>query len=134
MENRIRKIRKEKGIAGTTVADILGITPQYYYEIERGKKRLSANMATELAAYFGVKIDYLLGQIEENEQTNSSVSANTINSNYSIDELRILDEMKKFPVFFNDLASDPSKLKKVIKMWEFIKQDIENDDDEEPEE
>lgn len=51
----------------------------------------------------------------------------------SLDDLQVLKEMKKYPVFFNDLAADPSKIKKVIKMWEFIKSDIENDDDEEPE-
>ncbi|WP_411503454.1 helix-turn-helix domain-containing protein [Brevibacillus centrosporus] len=51
----------------------------------------------------------------------------------SLDDLQVLNQMKKYPVFFNDLASDPAKLKKVIKMWEFIQSDIENDNDEEPE-
>jgi len=49
------------------------------------------------------------------------------------EELTVFQELKKYTVFFNDLASDPSKIKKVIKMWEFMKSKIENDNDEEPE-
>ncbi|WP_308460930.1 HNH endonuclease [Brevibacillus formosus] len=54
-------------------------------------------------------------------------------SNLSDQEIYVLEELKKYPVFFNDLASDPSKIKKVIKMWEFMKSEFENDNDEEPE-
>ncbi|MDB5053258.1 MAG: ansR3 [Bacilli bacterium] len=64
MENRVREVRREKNIPGTEVAELLNITPQYYYEIERGKKRLSAEMAARLAEYFGVTVDYLLGVSE----------------------------------------------------------------------
>ncbi len=61
MENNIRKLRKERNMTGTKLAEMLSITPTYFYELERGKKRLSAEMASKLAEIFGVSIDYLLG-------------------------------------------------------------------------
>ncbi|MGN7470379.1 helix-turn-helix domain-containing protein [Brevibacillus sp. SAFN-007a] len=67
MGNRIREIRKAKGIPGTTIAESLGITPQYYYEIERGKKRLSADMASKLADILKTNTDYLLGRTDDPE-------------------------------------------------------------------
>lgn len=66
MENNIRKLRNERGLKGTKLADLLNITPTYFYEIERGKKRLSADMASKLAEIFGVSVDHLLGRTEEN--------------------------------------------------------------------
>jgi transcriptional regulator with XRE-family HTH domain len=62
LESRLRKIRKERKLPGTEVAKRLNITSQYYYEIERGKKRMSAAMAARLAEMFGVTTDYLLGR------------------------------------------------------------------------
>ncbi|GEM_PF-760962 len=49
-------------MSGTDVAKRLNITSQYYYEIERGKKRMSGEMAARLAEMFGVTTDYLLGR------------------------------------------------------------------------
>jgi len=60
MENNIRRLRKERNMSGTTIAEMLSITPTYFYELERSKKRLSAEMALKLASIFGVSIDYLL--------------------------------------------------------------------------
>jgi transcriptional regulator with XRE-family HTH domain len=37
-QSRIRLIRRQRNISGTKVAEMLGISAQYYYEIERGKK------------------------------------------------------------------------------------------------
>ncbi|KLU61468.1 hypothetical protein CEB3_c21470 [Peptococcaceae bacterium CEB3] len=59
-ENRIRQVRLEKDLSGIQIAKILGISRQYYYDIERGKRTLSAEMAVQLADYFSVSLDYLL--------------------------------------------------------------------------
>ncbi|MDO3678671.1 helix-turn-helix domain-containing protein [Paenibacillus ehimensis] len=75
MGNRVRDIRKARNMAGTVVAELLNITPQYYYEIERGKKRLSADMAGKLAAHFQVTTDYLLGLSDEPSPNASAMEA-----------------------------------------------------------
>jgi transcriptional regulator with XRE-family HTH domain len=61
-EYRIREIRQKRDISGVEVANKLGISPQYYYDIERGKKNLSADNAVQLADIFKVTLDYLLGK------------------------------------------------------------------------
>jgi transcriptional regulator with XRE-family HTH domain len=72
-KHRIREIREKvrdkngKKLSGIAVAKMLGITPQYYYEIERGEKNLSAEMAARLAEIFGVTTDYLLGRTDESK-------------------------------------------------------------------
>lgn len=66
-ENRIRQIRRINGLSGTKIADKLGISAQYYYDIEKGKRNLSAEMAAKLAEIFGVSTDYLLGISDEKE-------------------------------------------------------------------
>lgn len=62
---RIRDLRKNKGVSGTFVADKLGISPQYYYDIERGKKKLSAKMVSEIADIFETNTEYLLGRSDD---------------------------------------------------------------------
>lgn len=63
-QSRIRLIRRQKDISGTKVAEMLGISAQYYYDIEKGKRNLSAEMAARLAEIFGVTTDYLLGRTD----------------------------------------------------------------------
>jgi transcriptional regulator with XRE-family HTH domain len=64
-KSRIRSIRRQKDLSGTKVAEMLGISAQYYYDIEKGKRNLSAEMAARLAEIFGVTTDYLLGRTDE---------------------------------------------------------------------
>lgn len=61
---RIREIREAKKLSGIEVAQNLNISPQYYYDIEKGKRNLSADIASKLASYFDVSIDYLLGRTD----------------------------------------------------------------------
>lgn len=60
-EYRIRGTRKMRKMSGTEVASKLGISPQYYYDIEKGKKGLSADNALKLADIFNVTLEFLLG-------------------------------------------------------------------------
>ncbi|MGF7046339.1 transcriptional regulator with XRE-family HTH domain [Paenibacillus sp. DS2015] len=65
MDSIIKSIRKERKMSGTEVADRIGISAQYYYDIEKGAKKLSADNAAKLAEIFGVSVDYLLGLKDE---------------------------------------------------------------------
>lgn len=65
--SRIREIRESLKMSGTRVAKQLNITPQYYYDIERGKRGLSAEIVSQLVDIFHVSADYLLGKSEYNE-------------------------------------------------------------------
>lgn len=59
---RIRQIRRMRDLSGEEVSKKLGISAQYYYNIERGRRKLSAENAVKLADVFEVPLDYLLGQ------------------------------------------------------------------------
>lgn len=59
---RIRAIRRGKKLSGVEVAKRLDMSPQHYYDIEKGNNGLSAENAVKLADIFGVSLDYLLGQ------------------------------------------------------------------------
>jgi transcriptional regulator with XRE-family HTH domain len=68
-EYRIRGTRKMRKMSGTVVAKRLGISPQYYYDLEKGTKSLSTEYALQLADIFNVSLEFLLGlppQKEEN--------------------------------------------------------------------
>lgn len=69
--NRIRELRKLKDLSGVDVAEYLGITPQYLYNLEKGTRSLSTEIASKLAEYFNVSVDYLLGRsVEKSSKTN----------------------------------------------------------------
>jgi len=79
--HKIKEIRKStlnktgKKISGISIADKLGITPQYYYDIERGTRTLSAEHAVKIADILGVSVDYLLGLTDNNDTIPSWATA-----------------------------------------------------------
>ncbi len=59
--NRIRELRESRNLSGTKLAEMLGVSPQYLYDLEKGERRLNESLMRRLAAIFGVSVDYLLG-------------------------------------------------------------------------
>lgn len=55
------ELRKEKGLTQQQVADYLKIDRSNYSKYERGKLEVSLYMLRELAKFYGVTTDYLLG-------------------------------------------------------------------------
>ena len=69
MSNRLKKLRKEKGLTQADLAKVLNTNQSQYGKYENGKTNLSLENTKILAEYFGVSIPYLLGY-EENFTTN----------------------------------------------------------------
>ena len=67
MSNRLKKLRKEKGLTQADLAKVLTTNQSRYGKYENGKTNLSIENAKKVAKYFGVTIDYLLGS--ESDQT-----------------------------------------------------------------
>jgi len=62
MKTRLRELRATKGLSQTALADQIGKTDRSVFsKIESGKRKLLAEEAIELAEFFGVSVDYLLG-------------------------------------------------------------------------
>lgn len=63
-KNRIKELREAQGISGTKLAELLHISPQYLYDLERGERRLNEDTVVKLAEVFNVTTDYILGRDE----------------------------------------------------------------------
>ncbi|NLA10794.1 MAG: helix-turn-helix transcriptional regulator [Firmicutes bacterium] len=59
--NKLKEIRIAKKMSGVDVANAINITPQYYYELEKGKKRLNEDLLRKLAVLFECTVDCILG-------------------------------------------------------------------------
>lgn len=69
MSNRLKKLRKEKGLTQADLAKVLNTNQSQYGKYENGKTNLSLENAQILSEYFGVSIPYLLGY-EDNSMAN----------------------------------------------------------------
>ncbi|WP_447584374.1 helix-turn-helix transcriptional regulator [Streptococcus pasteurianus] len=59
--NRLKELRKEKGLTQQGLADEIGITKRTYIYWEQGERQIKPDKAEKLADFFGVSIAHLLG-------------------------------------------------------------------------
>ena len=62
---RLCLLRQEKRLRQIDVAEVIGLTQAHYQRIEKGKINISSLTLYDLADYFGVTADYLLGRSQE---------------------------------------------------------------------
>ena len=63
--NRIRELREMNGFSRETLAGMAGISSKYLYELESGKKHLSADILSRLAKSLNVSCDLIIYGYEE---------------------------------------------------------------------
>lgn len=59
---RLRGLRKERGLRQLNMAEVLHVTDVHYRRIEAGKVNIPTLTLCALADHFGVTTDYLLGR------------------------------------------------------------------------
>ena len=64
--DKLKKIRKENGYTIYKMAEILGITPSFYSQIENKKRRLFYDTACLIADIFNMKPDQIFYEKEDN--------------------------------------------------------------------
>lgn len=70
--NRLKNLRKEKGLTQKSVAQILNITPQAYGLYEMEKRDIPTEFLKALSTFFNVSIDYIIGKSDlKNIDSNS---------------------------------------------------------------
>lgn len=62
---RIKELRKEKGLTQVQMAELLKCQDRHYQRIEYGWINVSATTLEFLADFFEVSTDYLLGRSDE---------------------------------------------------------------------
>lgn len=65
VENRIKTLRKEKGLTQQELADRLGTSKSAISMYEKGNRRPSFEIADALSDFFGVSIGYLSGSSDQ---------------------------------------------------------------------
>lgn len=64
-QNRLKDLREDHDYTQQQTADAIGITQRKYSYIETGIQQLTAEVLVPLARFYGVSVDYLLGETDE---------------------------------------------------------------------
>ncbi len=59
---KMEELRKRQGLTQAMVAEVLRITQQQYQLYESGKREISLHQMIELADFYGVTMDYIVGR------------------------------------------------------------------------
>ena len=75
--DRLKELRKDKGVTQKALAEIMGMTEQAYQKYEYGMREPNHEATIKLADFFDVSVDYLLGRSDD--ETNIIISGRTKN-------------------------------------------------------
>lgn len=76
--DRIRELRNKKRLSQMELGNLLHVSQQTVTKWETGKAEPSSSALANLADYFGVSADYLLGKSSKNEKTADLADEETI--------------------------------------------------------
>lgn len=112
--NRLKELRKEQNITQSNLAKILNVTQDSISLWEKNKRVPDTQYIVQLADYFNVSADYLLGRSDDFGSVNvpSDVELSS-EEQYALDMFRDLSNSNR-KIILNSLyvLLDPSKKKK----------------------
>lgn len=100
--NRLKELRKSKGITQTEISRMLGISQNNYSYWENGKVKIDNESLQKLADFFGITVDYLLGR---NEKSPSNV--------FDVEGLLVYEEIGTVCAGFNGAINEIPTGKKI---------------------
>lgn len=101
--NRIREMRKKKGMSQETLGSFVGVSQQTISKIEKNSDEASVGLLIRIAEYFNVTTDYILGLSDEKRNLLREGKMN-----------RKVDNYYDFIVEFEELNEDVQKILRVI--------------------
>lgn len=104
--NNLREIRKDKNVKATDLADLLEVTFQHYYALERGDRQLSSQQLVKLAKFLQITTDEIVNyEPEENSETNEKLQRQkSLEQDNSDPYFRITQDAKKNGIPPEDFA------------------------------
>ena len=91
---RIRGEREKLRLTRETFAEMLGLSPLYIGQLERGERQMSLDTLVKVSDYLHIPTDYLIyGNTPENELEKSRI--NTLLNKCSKNELSLIENMMK---------------------------------------
>ena len=70
---RINELREQRGVTQRQVADALGCSPVTFLRYESGEREPNITRLIQLADFFGVTIDYLVGRDTVSDATETEM-------------------------------------------------------------
>lgn len=90
--DRIRRLRKDKGLTQEEAANRLRMIRSTYSNYENGNREPDFDTAKRIAEFYGVTVDYLLGAFTDDQAKNAVMDAYT---RLPQEKRKIIDEMIK---------------------------------------
>lgn len=119
INERLKKLRKEKNLLQKDVAKYLNISTSAYGYYEQGKRDPDTETIKKLADFFDISADYLLGRTDNKKNyTDSDVSVNENNAKYNTFmevEEKIQKKLLKEGIVIKDEFISEYIFKKVLK-------------------
>ena len=133
---RLRAARKAKGLTQEELAKKIHTKKATISNYENGYSSPNNETLSLLADILMTSVDYLLGRTDDPSPANNpTITVAGQEIELTPEQYKVFQEMMKHPKFaimFHDLATDTEKkVKQLIDTWEFIRKQIEQDDDEE---
>lgn len=140
LSENIKKLRREKNLTQEALAEFLGVTFQGVSNWERGESYPDITMLPEIAGFFKISVDELLG-VNKAENEEEIIRELEKYDNFTDKDLKwqIINELKnRFPNDFRILLrymsclvhfkkNTPENVAKIIAIYENIKQNCNND-------
>lgn len=113
MNNRIRELRKKKNLTMKQLGAILGLAESTISQYETGRREPDTKTLIKLSDYFGVTVDYLLGNTESPLIFRPSHTAPVAFDEQKIMEAAGIDPLKEIDIGFygaySELTEDDKK-------------------------
>jgi len=106
MGDRLRMLRKAKGITQKELADILNIEKSNISLYESGKSDPPDNIKAAIARYFNISLDYMLGVIDERLEYYDEKTFLKLPRNISDGERQFINEYIEFIAFRAEAERD----------------------------
>ena len=72
---RIKDLREDNDKFQKDIAQLLGISQQYYSEYEKGNRTIPINHLITLAKYYNTSIDYIVGLSDESNLKKNNIKS-----------------------------------------------------------
>lgn len=95
--DRIRKLRKERGLSITKLAEAIGVSYQSLQRYEAGKREPSIQVLIALANFFDVSVDYLVGRESKNKVI-KSYQYYVLDDDYTLRSLGDLSPISEYSI------------------------------------
>ena len=132
---RLRELREARKLGLNDVADIIHVSRPTYSRIEKGEASISGEAIIELAKFYGVPTDYILGMVDTPEKTyyelqELGISVEAAKNLYSgkvdprvINELlvneKFISAVSVMSIYFSGVMSETTRLNNNLKDYTY---------------